>query len=146
MTSTRQTGNNFQDWIQKWLGDRGWVIHNQKGVATKVRTPRGEIWVSKRQDIYGCIDLIAKKAGLTLWIQATTHKSLKEKVKKIRAAKLTFSEFEFPMIFLKREGGIVDIYSLLPLNEEIASDVSPVRYGKIIRRKFYATEGVNWEF
>ena len=145
MTSTRQTGNNFQDWIQKWLGDRGWMIHNQKGVATKVRTPRGEIWVSKRQDIFGCIDLIAKKVGITLWIQATTHKSLKEKVKKIRAAKLTFSEFEFPMIFLKREGGIVDIYGFDGVGA-ILSPGEPSHYGKIIRRNFFVTQGVNWEF
>ena len=145
MTSTRQTGNNFQDWIQKWLGDRGWVIHNQKGVATKVRIPRGEIWVSKRQDIFGCIDLIAKKAGITLWIQATTHKSLKEKVKKIIAAKLTYSPWEYPMVFLKRENGIIDIYGYYDL-AQLDSSGEPSHFGKIIRRKFYVNQGIDFEF
>ena len=71
MVTKVQKGNQFQDWIQVWLEERGWCVHNQKSVAKQVRTNRGMIWVSKRNDIFGCIDLVAVNGDECLFIQAT---------------------------------------------------------------------------
>jgi len=144
MVSTRQKGNQFQDRIQGWLKKRKWIVHNQKSVSSQIPIKGKMIWISKRQDIFGCFDLIAKKNGETLWIQATLHKSLKEKIKKIKDANLTFGDSEFPMVFLKRESHI-DVYGFDEIGEIVHSG-EPSLYGKIIRGKFYASEGINWQF
>ena len=67
MTTKVQKGNQFQDYIQKWLEENGWVVHNQKSVAKaipikdKITKKIKVVWVSKRNDIFGEVDLIAKK-------------------------------------------------------------------------------------
>ena len=148
---TRATGARYQDWVAKWLEERGWITHNQKTVSKQVKTRDKktgllkDIYVSARQDLFGVFDLIAKKDGITLWIQATTHKSLKEKVDKINAANLTYANGEFPMVWMKRDSYNHDIYGFDEVGD-IVHPGQPAHYGKIIKRAFFKSEKIKWEF
>ena len=147
----RAKGSSYQNWIAEWLTERGWKVHNQKTSMSRImvrnkRTFELEpMYVSGRQDIFGVFDLIAKKDMLTLWIQSTSHKSLLEKVKKIIAAELTYSNFEFPMIWMKRDSLRHDIYAFDETGN-IEHPGAPSLYGKIISRKYYASENCVFEF
>ena len=72
MTSTVTKGSNFQRWVKKWIESNypGSVVHNEVTCA-KMYIDK---YISKRNDILGCIDLIAivpfKKP---IFIQATMH-------------------------------------------------------------------------
>ncbi len=151
---TRATGARYQDWICDWLEKKGWITHNQKTVSKQIKVRDKntgglrDIWVSARQDLFGIFDIIAKKDGVTLWIQATAHKSLKEKVDKINAPKLTYSSSEYPMVWMKRDTYNHDLY--------IIKDGESSHLGKIIKRAFFVAqgmeqtfvqiEGVQWDF
>ena len=85
MKSRRQKGNQFQDWIQKYLESKGYIVHNQKSVSSLVKTSKGNIWVSKRNDLFRCFDILAlHREEKILFIQATLHTSVSEKEKKIK--------------------------------------------------------------
>ena len=148
---TRATGARYQDWICQWLEERGWITHNQKTSSKliKIRDKKTgllrDMYVSTRQDIFSVFDIIAKKGGITLWIQATTHKSLKEKVDKINNAGLTYSNGEYPMVWMKRDSYNHDIYGFDEVGE-ITHPGKPAHYGKIIKRVFFKSEGINWDF
>lgn len=74
--SRTQKGTTFQRWCTKWLEEQGYDVHNQSTAGKQVRIPRtqvlatgkkvrirGEydtIWLSQRNDIFGC-DLIAMR-------------------------------------------------------------------------------------
>ncbi|HLF16347.1 MAG TPA: hypothetical protein VI796_02810 [Candidatus Thermoplasmatota archaeon] len=52
----------------KVLESEGYTVH--RAVRTGVR--RGPLWISQSNDVFGCIDLVAKKTGeRTRWIQVT---------------------------------------------------------------------------
>lgn len=44
------------------------------------------VWAHIRQDLFGCIDLLALKDGSTLAVQTTTSDHYAERVKKVQAA------------------------------------------------------------
>lgn len=85
--SKRSSGNAFQDWTAKWLLKTfpGCAVHNQKSVSTQVNIPgKGHVWVSKRNDIFGCVDLVAVKANMkVLFVQCTLDSSLGRKFKEL---------------------------------------------------------------
>ena len=83
MKSTRRKGNAFQDWCASWLRDQGYDVHNQKTVAKLIKTGKGLIWISQRQDIFG-LDILAIKAGeKPLFIQATLHSGVQKRLDEI---------------------------------------------------------------
>lgn len=60
----------------KLLELEGYTIH--RCIRTGVR--RGGLWISQSNDIFGCIDLVAKKRGeRTRWIQVTSHSGVGQK-------------------------------------------------------------------
>ena len=129
MTSKVKKGNNFQDWIQKWLEEHGWVVHNQKSVAKAIPVKGKVVWVSKRNDIFGEVDLIAKKDyEPTLWIQATLDSGKGRKEEGLR--KIPWGPGDKPQIWMKREK-CIDIYTV---GKEL------IHEGKIIRRKYMANK------
>lgn len=88
----RQKGNICQNKAAEFLTKWGYQVHNQKSVASMIRTSRGMIWVSKRNDILGCIDLIAIKSDEpTRFIQVTAHTGMGEKLKKLGTVKWNFA-------------------------------------------------------
>jgi hypothetical protein len=140
MKSTRQKGQEFQRWAKKWLEERGWTIHNQGLNHRRIVDPKTKeiIYVSQAQDIFGCVDLIAKKAlHKTLWIQCTEDTG---RAKKETAMLLVpWSDLDDVQIWMKRGDGHTDIFRLNYSAPEFSL------LGKIIRRKFFCTAGV-WEF
>jgi len=136
MKNKRKSGLAFQRWIRDWLQEKGWLVHNQTP-AGRIIVVKGERkYVSQRNDIFGCWDLIAKKPDRSaLYIQATSHKSLKEKIKQIDEVGMKYFKGDDVQIWLKRETGIIDIYN-----------ASGDNIGKIIRRKFFSSEGITYEF
>ena len=79
-----RTGNIYQDWVKKWIEEswRGAIVHNQKSVSTRITLKDGrEIWVSKRNDIFGCVDLICIiPSGQLMFIQCTAHTGVKKRL------------------------------------------------------------------
>jgi len=60
----------------KLLEAEGYTVH--RSVRTGVR--RGAKWISHSNDVFGCIDLVAKKKGeRTRWIQVTAHSGIGRK-------------------------------------------------------------------
>lgn len=111
----RKSGNLFQDWIEDWLlkSFPGCVVHNQKSVSTFL--PKMGVWTSKRNDIFGCVDLVAigttEVCDKTLWIQATLDTGIGRKEKELLEIPwhLDHSCVE---IWQKKEGGRVVIRRL----------------------------------
>ncbi|MCK7508957.1 MAG: hypothetical protein MZV70_36280 [Desulfobacterales bacterium] len=61
----------------------GWV-HNQKPVSKRIFTPKGPIFVSGRNDLFGAFDLmVLLDRRRTKYIQATLHTGIGEKKKQI---------------------------------------------------------------
>ncbi len=64
----------------KHLEAQGYVVHR----CIRTGAKRGNLWISQSNDVYGCIDLIAKKRGeRTRWIQVTADGGIGRKKDKI---------------------------------------------------------------
>jgi hypothetical protein len=140
MKNRSKTGNAFQDWIQKWILEnyRGSAVHNQKSVAKviKLRDPKtGQLvdrWVSQRNDILGCIDLIWVDAmGFVTFIQATADTGISRKVKELAQVHWNFGRGYNVELWVKRAAGKADIMRLAGRSDF----PSLIKIGSIIRRK-----------
>ena len=84
MPNTRQKGNQLQNWVEAYLKKKGYIVHNQKPVASQIKTKVGDlIWVSKRNDIYGCIDIeyFHPEEDCIHYAQVTGHSGVGKKLK-----------------------------------------------------------------
>lgn len=131
MTSTRQKGAVFQNWCQKWLQENGWTVHNQKSISRTVKTPRGMIWVSGKQDLLGA-DIIAIKATEKIFfIQWTLHTGVQKRLDE-------FLKYPWPLehvtvqLWQKKSNNEIDIKQF--------DRGKLITHGKIIRRKLYLVE------
>jgi hypothetical protein len=104
----RRRGNDFQDWIKKWLTERGWSVHNQKTVSRPIPIKGRVVWVSCRNDILA-MDLVAVKAGeKTLFIQATLHGGVEKR--KIEAKDIHWDlDHQCVQLWQKRSAGVIQI-------------------------------------
>lgn len=141
----RQRGMAFQKWIMDWLIENvpGVMVHNQTTVANKIPLrdkqtgQMKEIWVSKRNDILGCIDLIAIMPGQKpLFIQATLDSGVTRKLNDMLVVPWPLQHCRV-QLWQKREDGVVMIKKFVGDGLE--------EVGKIIRRKYYklSEESVN---
>jgi hypothetical protein len=133
----RKKGNAFQDWIEHWFLDRfsEVAVHNQKTVANKIPIRNKvtgiteEIWISKRNDVWGCIDLLVlfpdKKP---LFIQATLDTGITRKLQDLLKVKWPL-QFCHVQVWVKRPDGIIVI-------KQFTGDAL-IDKGQIIRRKYY---------
>lgn len=143
--SKRQTGLEFQNWIKKWLEERGWIVHNQTPVGKMIFIKGKKIFVSQRNDIFGC-DLIARKEKRLLWIQGSLDSHIQKRIEAFEQYFKGLLGNEDLMIWIKTDKGI-NIKSLYYIyNFEISESLRDIDIGKIIRRKFYSSEGVSFEF
>lgn len=159
--STRATGLAFQRWIRDWLIERDYTAHNLPPCGKMIFSKGKKFYVSTKNDIFGC-DLIAKKSNQkTLWIQATKHKSLKLKQQEILKYIWNLN-IDDVQIWIKRDSGTIDIYYLkYPIDYKHLIDNVPQEtidalmktcgdyfqmIGKIIRRKFYQSEGITYDY
>jgi len=100
-TTNRRKATAFQRWIQEWLEARGWLVHNEE-IGGRFKSQR---------DILGCIDLIAKKGGTTLWIQAKATPRPALKPVKEKFDKVPWTESDMPMLWIKRANNRVDTFA-----------------------------------
>jgi hypothetical protein len=85
MTSKRAKGSAFERWVEAWLikNDPSCKVHRQVSLSKYI--PSKGIFVSTRNDILGCIDLIcvSPSMGVT-FIQATMHTGTGKKMNDLR--------------------------------------------------------------
>jgi len=106
--SKRNKGLEFQRWVKKFFERRGWTVHNEtmKPIWIREKKTGEQKWVSGRNDIFGCIDLIAKKEHRgTIWIQATMDTHLERRKKELE--RVPWGEADVVMIFMKRKNAEV---------------------------------------
>jgi hypothetical protein len=127
-------GNAFQDWCAKWICEShpGSVVHNQKAVARAIpivdpKTKRREVrWVSQRNDIFGCIDLIWTSSDKPItWIQCTMDPHIERKEKELR--KIPWPPWTLVQLWVKRGPGKVDIFAMLDDNMKLIAKIEKRR-------------------
>lgn len=75
-TNTSKKGAVIELSAIKVLEAQGYTVH--RCVRTGVK--RGPMYISQSNDVFGCIDLVAKKKGeRTRWIQVTAHSGIGQK-------------------------------------------------------------------
>lgn len=130
MTSTRQKGIQFQNWCAKWLQEQGWTVYNQTSTPRAIKTGRGIIWVSGKQDLLGADILALKKPEKVLFIQATAHSAVQKRLDE-------FLKYPWPL-----EHATVQVWQKKDkeINIKEFDGQKLVDYAKIIRRKLYRVE------
>lgn len=126
----RAHGMEFQRWIKVWLEQRGWTVHNQPMKPTRIMVKGKILWISRSQDIFGCVDLIARRKGesRTLWIQATLDTSIGRKIAELGV--VPWGSSDCVQVWVKRAGGRVDIFAADPGMSEA------IMVGSITRRVY----------
>jgi len=139
VTNKRASGLAFQRWIRDWLTEKGWTVHNQPPNTKMIKIKGKPVFISRDNDIFNCIDLMCRKPDrMPLNIQATLHTGLGKKIEVLE--RVPWSLAEDVQIWMKRENGVIDVKQLL------SGMGKTVDLGKIIRRKWYAAEGIGFQF
>ena len=127
--NTRQKGNAFQDWCKVWLEEAGYTVHNQKTVARQFKKAGGSFWVSQRNDIFGCIDVIAmRKDEKPLYVQCTMDTGVRKRLDELSKPLWPFEYVEVQL--WQKKGQVINI-------KRLNADGMLVDHAKILRRKFY---------
>lgn len=140
MQNKRTKGNRFQDWVESWVLKTfpGAAIHNQKTSSKKIvyrdkKTGQlKEQWISTRNDIFGCIDLICilPNSDKTNYIQATEHTGVTKRVKEMEKVPWHFNTMNV-YLFQKRERGRVSVKQLQKINNELKLiPIGEIKWGK----------------
>jgi len=113
--SKKQSGTEFEKYLENFFLDRGWQVHRSRRSYQRF----GGFVRSNTNDVFGCIDLILKKKDKkTVWIQATKHSGLKQKIKDLSEVKWNFNVDQVLLIIKRknyidikefREGQLYDI-------------------------------------
>ena len=96
-----------------------------------------KIYVSVDNDVWGS-DLVCRKNGKLLWIQATLDSGVTKRVDEFRKYFHQFLPGEELQLWQKNDKGEINIKQI--------GLCTAIEIGKIIRRKFYSSEGMNYEF
>ena len=129
--STAKTGNDYQTWCAKMLEEMypGSSIHNQRAVGKFI--PSIGRWISQRNDLLGCIDILVIVPGRPpLLIQCTAHKSFAEKLNELVKIPWSLNYCEV-QVWMKRAPGRTEIRAL----ESVGATYILVPLGEIRRRK-----------
>jgi hypothetical protein len=135
--NNRQRGMAFQRWICDWFLEKFPTasVHNQVTVANKIPVrdkktgEMKEVWISKRNDILGCIDVIIIIPNhKPIFIQATLDSGVTKKLQDLVQVPWSF-EHCIVQLWQKREDSSVVVKKL--------KDGELKEVGKIIRRKYY---------
>jgi hypothetical protein len=83
-TSKRAKGSAFERWVEAWLikNDPSCKVHRQVSLSKYI--PSKGIFVSTRNDILGCIDLVCVSHKGIRMIQATCHTGTGKKLDDLR--------------------------------------------------------------
>lgn len=126
MASKGAKGNQFQNWCVNWMKSMSpeSIIHNQKAVAKQIPIGGQMRWISQRNDIFGCIDIIWIPTKVDFWtfnilnrpiafIQCTMSHATASKMREL-------ADLNWPLdacavqLWRKIEPGKIMIYSLCP--------------------------------
>jgi hypothetical protein len=78
--NTSSKGTQVELAAIKVLESEGYRVHR----CVRTGTKRGPLWISQSNDVFGCIDLVAKKVGQrTRWIQVTADSGIGRKRKEM---------------------------------------------------------------
>lgn len=142
MPSKSQKGNQFQDWCAAWIlkTTPGSVVHNQKAVAKtiKIRNPNtGQLedrWVSQRNDILGCIDVLwIDPAGRITFVQCTMDTGVGRKLAELKKIPWNLGVCHVE-VWVKREPGRVDIMQYQ--SDKKLGKITTILRGKAIPEAF----------
>jgi hypothetical protein len=126
--SRTHRGKAFQDRCRAILEAWGWTVHNQKPSGKMIWTKDGMRFVSARNDIFGALDLLARKVGeLPLGVQCTLDGGVKRKLDDIAAVPWA-REHERIEIWMGRKNGEIAIKRY---EGEKLVDVGMIRRGKL---------------
>jgi hypothetical protein len=132
-------GNQYQDYCQKWIEEtwRGAVVHNQKSVSTRVTLKGGRsMWVSKRNDVWGCLDLLViTPSGQLMFIQCTAHKGVKKRLDQFKKVPWPLHRCMVQLWQKKSERGRTVIQQLFRVEDKFELRV----IGEIKNRKYIPT-------
>jgi hypothetical protein len=135
MTSKRAKGSAFERWVEAWLikNDPSCTVHRQTTCSKWL--PLKKIFISTRNDILGCIDLIyVSPIGIRM-IQATCHTGVGKKFADLRAVTWPWELFRDIIsveLWVKRGPRRVTIWRVYRDHEVIL--------GEIINGKFIEKE------
>lgn len=142
--NTRAKGNAFQVWIRRFLVERGWIVRNFPLTIVPITVKSKKIFRPLKQDAFGA-DLICRKIAMNmmepyvLWIQASCSGGIKKRVEEFQQYFKFLLPGERLQIWIKTPKGI----NISEVDLELGLAIP---LGKIIRGKWYAAEGVKWEF
>lgn len=123
----RKRGLEFQRWVKEWIEENvpGAVVHNQPMNHVPIGPGR---WVSKDNDIFNCIDLIAIARNKPVFIQATLDRGVGRKLEKLMTVPWNLGYVDV-QLWIKRSPSRVSIKKLTEGGELVDK-------GEIVRRKY----------
>jgi len=142
MPSKSQKGNQFQDWCAAWIlkNSPGSIVHNQKAVAKIIKmrdSKTGQLvdrWVSQRNDILGCVDIVwIWSTGCLVFIQATMDSGVGRKLTELKKIPWDVSMYGVE-VWVKREPGRIDILKYTA--EKTLLKIATITRGKIAYEAF----------
>lgn len=136
--SAREKGNEFQNWITKWLEARGWVVRNFPLASRPLFDKRQQkvIYVRQSQDAFGA-DLVARKDGRLIWIQASATADISRRIQEFQKYFHFLLNHEELQIWVKAKPTEINLTGIWTTGSLFRTD----HIGKIIRRRFYAVAG-----
>jgi len=143
--SKRQKGNDFQIYIKNWLEKKGWLVRNFPTIIKPLKIKGKLIFVSQNQDFWGA-DLVCRKIEngqiTQLYIQASLDSGITKRLDEFYKYFKKLTHEERLQIWIKTDKGEINIKDCYVAWDEIrAADL-----GKIIRKKYFKAEGINFEF
>ena len=121
-------GRAFQDRCAKILASWGWTVHNEKPVGRMVFASGGLRYVSSRNDVFGALDLLARKPGeIPLGVQCTLDGSVKRKLADIAAVHWSLKH-ERIEVWMGRASGEIAVKRF---DGSALVDVGVIRRGRI---------------
>jgi hypothetical protein len=146
--TARQKGLAFQRWIKSWLEERDWIVHNQTPMGRMIKIKAKRIFISQRNDIFGCDLLALKEANRLLFIQATLDSNIKRKVEELQKY-FQVKKYPFELdvqIWMKVEKDTINLKTVHFYGLDVKTNFLVWDIGKIIRKKFFKSEGIDYEF
>lgn len=111
MSRKRERGLAYQRRLKRRMEENGWVVHNQI---------IGGRWGGDK-DIFGCVDLVAKKSlSPTVWVQASLGRMIGKRAERFARVPWGGGDVVLLVIGMKERNRIVDrIYYLVNKSEMI---------------------------
>lgn len=122
MSRANDKGNEAELYVQKHYEAKGYTVHRARASRQKI----GLKTITVSHDIWGCFDLLCKKADEIIYIQVACGSKKADKEKKILAVDIWGPQDRIE-IWLKMDGGVWKIYRF---NGQGFAETAQIRGGK----------------